>query len=208
MMYNQKYKNNLMKCACANKYYIHKKIQSSCNTKLNFCGYIDELSPGKGPITGGNIINIRGYNLNQAKSVFFNGVSINFTIIDSQNIKIIAPYRSNSSNPSVLVSFSDFVSNILYYEYIVAPTIINVIPDSGPLTGNNVITITGNNFEYIRSVNFGATSTTNFQVVNSNIINVVVPTTLTMGNTINITLINDASISNSIIYTLIPKPVI
>ncbi|WP_326597075.1 beta strand repeat-containing protein [Streptomyces sp. NBC_01803] len=56
-----------------------------------------------------------------------------------------------------------------------APTVTSVVPNSGPASGGNTVTLTGTNFLGATAVRFGATPALSFTVVSSTQITAVVP---------------------------------
>jgi hypothetical protein len=147
---------------------------SSAPIMINF--YILSLDSFLGPTAGGNIVVISGNGLSFTQKINFGSVTItSFTIINDNKLSFIVPAMTTSSNVKISVSSSNFTSNQLCYYYVPQPSITQLIPNSGPLSGGNQLTLLGTNLSFTQSINFGSTSVTNFQVINDGVISFFAP---------------------------------
>ncbi len=166
---------------------------------------ITSLTPSQGPSSGGNIIIINGYNLIFTKTVIMGGNSIPFVLLSNTQLQIIAP--SGTSSTDITVQFRNGSFGTLQYTYFDNVNITSLNPNSGPITGGNIITITGSNLSGTYSVYFNNIVTYNFVVISDSIINVAVPN-LSNESNVQISVRTCNSSSNTLPYTLIPKPMI
>ncbi|HHF7376097.1 TPA: IPT/TIG domain-containing protein [Legionella bozemanae] len=82
---------------------------------------------------------------------------------------------------------------------LLAPSIIGITPNSGPLAGGNTVTIMGSNFVQGLLVFFGGQPATNIQVLSSNSIHVTVPTAV-------ILLRARATVSDKVVDVVVQNP--
>lgn len=135
---------------------------------------VTNLSSTAGPVSGGNTIEIHGYNLYTATNVNFGSNTAVPTIISNAIISAIVPAGSSVGTVYVSVETAGGVTSSVNYTYIDLPTITNVTPTSGPTTGGTSVTITGTNFSAVTGVSVGG-NPASFAAINSNTIAIVTP---------------------------------
>ncbi|GAA1238964.1 IPT/TIG domain-containing protein [Pseudonocardia alaniniphila] len=113
------------------------------------------LSPTSGVEAGGNSVTITGSNLNGATSVTFGANAGTITANNSGSIVVTVPAGTGSVPVTVVTPGGS--TNGLSYEYVVAPTVATIDPDSGPTAGGTGVTITGTGLTTTSSVTFGGT---------------------------------------------------
>ncbi|NDH07976.1 hypothetical protein EBX93_19025, partial [bacterium] len=105
-------------------------------------------------------------------------------------------YTRSATNPSIGA-----------FEYISAPTVISVLPASGPTAGGTMITITGAGFTNPASVTIGGTAATSVIVVNSNTITATTPASIAGAASVLVTTPVGTNAANSLFtYTAAPTP--
>lgn len=134
---------------------------------------ITSLSEVSGPTAGGNTIVINGYNLSTAFNVDFGGNSVTPTIISDSILSVVVP-AGNNGTVFVIVSTISGTTAALNYSYIETPTIDNVTPNSGSVSGGSAVTISGTNFATLTDVSVGGVSAA-FGVINSNTVSIITP---------------------------------
>ncbi|MFR9752943.1 IPT/TIG domain-containing protein, partial [Nocardia sp. 004] len=107
------------------------------------------LSPASGPESGFNSVVITGSGFSGVGplTVRFGTTATTFTIDSDTQITAIVPPGTGIVPVTVAASL-DGTSNALPYTYgpVTAPTLTSVVPDSGPATGGNTVTLTGTGF--------------------------------------------------------------
>jgi len=131
------------------------------------------LNPTSGSATGGNTVEITGYNLSTASNVNFGANSATPTILNDGLISVVAP-EGTIGSVHVNVTTAGGTSSSLYYSYVDAPTVNALTPTSGSSTGGTVVTITGTGLQTTTNVIFGGVSAS-FGVINSTTISAVTP---------------------------------
>jgi hypothetical protein len=183
---------------------------------------ITSLEPNNGPANKYKCITIHGDNLWDVTRVYFgNRYTCDFDIVDSKTISVQIPKKRNSKNLCIFVKTCSY-SNGLVYTYTKnnqtgppiiggdtgskVPTITNIVPNSGPINGNNVVTIFGTNLAYITEVLFDNNKAVSINYINEWLISVIAPPSLTAG-TVAVTVKSQYGTSNAMAYTyeLIPS---
>lgn len=140
------------------------------------------VTPNVGPVDGGTSVTLTGTGFLSATQVRFGPTTApSFLVLSNTSIIVTTPPR-----PVGLVNVS--VTNPIgtngnqpssWYSYRVltgpAPTVTNVTPRQGPLTGGTNVTITGTDLADVQQVRFGAIPATSFTVVNDTTISAVSP---------------------------------
>lgn len=168
---------------------------------------IISLSPSQGSTAGGNPIIINGFNLIFTTSVNIGGINIPFTLLSNNQLQVIAVPRSANQTVQITVQFQNGTSESLPYTYVNTSNITSLNPLSGPITGNNIITITGIGLASTTSVYFNNIATFSFVVLSDTTLNVAVPN-LTGQSNVLVHVVTLSGPSNNLPYTLIPPPII
>ncbi|MBA3721428.1 MAG: IPT/TIG domain-containing protein [Parachlamydiaceae bacterium] len=141
---------------------------------------VTNVNPNFGFITGGNTVNITGTNFINVTSVNFGLKSALFTVNSATSITAIAPPGSVGT-VDVRVTTLTGISQINVNDQYVyktpppfPPTVTNLNPNFGFITGGNTVNITGTNFINVTSVNFGLKSAL-FTVNSSTSITAIAP---------------------------------
>lgn len=135
---------------------------------------VTNLSLTAGPVSGGNTIEIHGYNLFTATNVNFGSNSAVPKIVSNAIITAVIPAGSSVGTVYVSVETAGGVTSSVNYTYIDSPTINNVTPTSGPTTGGTCVTIAGTNFSSVTSVTIGG-NPASFAAINSNTVAIITP---------------------------------
>ncbi|WP_432251814.1 IPT/TIG domain-containing protein [Streptomyces sp. HNM1019] len=132
------------------------------------------LNPTTGPTTGGNTVTITGTNLTNATQVLFGTTPATILTNTPTQITTTAP-AGPPSVVNVTVTTPGGISNPLSYIYVAAPAVTNVIPQFGPDTGGNTVTITGSGLALATGVDFGPNPATGFTVISDNQLTATAP---------------------------------
>jgi alpha-tubulin suppressor-like RCC1 family protein len=127
---------------------------------------VTSISPTVGPSTGGATVEINGTDLADATGVKFGSTSATgFTVNSDSSITATAPPGSGTVHVTVETpSGSSPPGTADRYTYQAAPTVLKVVPKSGPVAGGTTVTITGTDLTGASNVSFGETSATQFTV--------------------------------------------
>ena len=139
---------------------------------------ISGISPSQGPVSGGNSVTITGSNFSDIVDVQFGGNSAtSFIVVDTSTITaIVQDSEGITGLVNVDVIDTNFNTYTLQNAYtFLSPSIINVLPNQGPVSGGNTVTIQGSNFSGITDIQFNWQSATSFSVVDTNTITATVP---------------------------------
>ena len=116
------------------------------------------ISATEGPAAGGTSLTITGTGFTGATAVNFGGTPFTgVTVPGDTSITLTTPL-SPAGTVYVTVSGpggTSAQSASFEFTFVAAPTLSNLTPNFGPVSGGNQITITGTNFTYASAVNFG-----------------------------------------------------
>ncbi|MFF7231604.1 IPT/TIG domain-containing protein [Streptomyces sioyaensis] len=135
---------------------------------------ISGLSPGSGPVSGGNLVTVSGSNLSGAISVKFGNNPATVLSNTATQIVVSAPAGPPSAT-TVTVSTAGGTSNPLPYVYVAAPTINELSAHLGPDTGGNTVAVFGSNLTLAGAVSFGGNPATVLHVVSDSQLTVTAP---------------------------------
>ena len=125
--------------------------------------FISGLGPASGPMIGGQVVEIQGGHFLVSDTVRWGGQTrIPLAGSTGSVLRVIAPPSGSADAVDVLVQHGSSSSNTVRYTYLVAqstPVITSVTPASGPVTGQQSVTIQGTGFD-AASVRFGAFAAT------------------------------------------------
>ncbi|WP_228834827.1 beta strand repeat-containing protein [Nocardia abscessus] len=160
--------------------------------------------PGSGPETGGDTVSLTGTGFATATAVNFGATpSISFTVVSDTEISAAVP--AGTGPVGVTVASPGGTSNPVTYSYVPAPALASMVPDSGPETGGNTVTLTGTGFATATAVNFGAAPAISFTVVSDTEITAAAPAGT---GTAAVTVTTIGGDSNDVLYPYTPAPVL
>uniref|UniRef100_UPI0024581CEC beta strand repeat-containing protein n=1 Tax=Nocardia abscessus TaxID=120957 RepID=UPI0024581CEC len=158
--------------------------------------------PGAGPETGGNTVVLTGIDLTGATAVRFGAnAAVAFTVVSATEIRAVAPAGTGSA--AVTVTTPGGISNGVSYSYAPVPSLTAVVPNTGPETGGNTVTLTGTGFATATAVNFGLAPAISFTVVSDTAVTAIAPAGT---GTSAVTVTTAGGVSNDSVYTYVPAP--
>ncbi|WP_280307711.1 IPT/TIG domain-containing protein [Nocardia abscessus] len=158
--------------------------------------------PGAGPETGGNTVVLTGIDLTGATAVRFGAnAAVAFTVVSATEIRAVAPAGTGSA--AVTVTTPGGISNGVSYSYAPVPSLTAVVPNTGPETGGNTVTLTGTVFATATAVNFGLAPAISFTVVSDTAVTAIAPAGT---GTSAVTVTTAGGVSNDSVYTYVPAP--
>jgi hypothetical protein len=148
---------------------------------------IDEVDPGEGPEAGGNTVTITGSCFTGATAVLFGDVpATDVTVVSDTEITAVAPAGTPGLVDVTVVGAGECAEGGEDgpgtvpggYEYLAAPTVSALDPDSGPVTGGTEVTITGKDLLGVTGADgviFDGQPAASYTVVNDTTIVAVTP---------------------------------
>ncbi|MFA4825482.1 MAG: IPT/TIG domain-containing protein [Methanoregula sp.] len=135
---------------------------------------ITSISPVSGPDIGGTVVTITGTSLNGATAVTFDGTPAStFSVINETSISATSPaHAAGAVNVNVTTPNGAATGT---YTYITLPTVTDISPASGPVSGGTVVTITGTNLIGTNAVTFDGTPATASSAINETSISATSP---------------------------------
>ncbi|MFF1907527.1 IPT/TIG domain-containing protein, partial [Kitasatospora sp. NPDC058218] len=160
--------------------------------------------PNQGPLSGGNTVTLTGTNLTTTTAVKFGASAApSFTIASDSVITATAPpSTAGPVNITVTTPGGTSTPNVFYY-YVNIPTLTSTVPNQGPLSGGNTVTLTGTNLTTTTAVKFGASAATSFTIASDSVITAVSPSG---SGTVQVTATTPGGTSNGLTYTYLPTP--
>jgi hypothetical protein len=124
---------------------------------------ITSISPAAGPIVGGTPVTIFGANFVGTPSVTFGGLACtSVVVVSSTQITCVTPAHPGGTVEVIVTTVNGSNTTIGTqndYFYTGGPTVTFVSPNTGPATGNTIVTITGTGFTSSgMTVKFGTVS--------------------------------------------------
>ncbi|MGW2704675.1 IPT/TIG domain-containing protein [Streptomyces sp. NPDC001340] len=169
---------------------------------------LTSLTPNQGPTAGGNTVTLTGTSLSSATAVRFDTRPAVITGNTSTQVTVVAP-AAPPAPADVTVTTAGGVSNPQTYFYIPAPTISQLDPQRGPLSGGNTVTITGTNLALTSAVRFGTSPATGIVVDSDSVITANAPSG---SGTVTVTATTPGGTSapgpGTAYYTYLPAPVV
>jgi hypothetical protein len=140
---------------------------------------IQNVMPHSGSTLGGNRVTIVGSDFTGATAVSFGpDAATSYTVESDQEIVAITPAEP-AGQVDVSVTGPDGMTPVdpadAYTFALKVPVVTSVVPDVGPPSGGNTVTITGKEFKYVSAVDFGSTPATSYTVSKGKTITAVAP---------------------------------
>ena len=135
---------------------------------------IHSIEPNQGPRAGGNLVTIKGDNLEGVEIVRLGARAESYRVVDDETIEFTAPPGAGT----VVLSIAGPHGNAqrpAAYRFLPAPVIASVSPDSGTVDGGTQVTIKGQNFTGTVTVTIGGSPASSVTVVDSETIVATVP---------------------------------
>ncbi|MFN0095547.1 MAG: IPT/TIG domain-containing protein [Dehalococcoidia bacterium] len=131
---------------------------------------ISSLSPTSGPEAGGTEVTINGAGFTGASLVYFGGNSVAPTSVTPTRVKAIAPPGSGTVNVRVKAALGTSTnSSAFQFSYVGAPKVTDIVPDSGPTQGGNVVVIYGQHLQNATAVSFGGDVVSPYDVTSTSL---------------------------------------
>lgn len=154
------------------------------------------ISPDNGVVTGGNTIYVNGKNFKSGMKVVIGSKDASTSYVSATQLRVTVPAGDAAGTVDVSVRTAEgavytksqsYTYNAIVYP---TPTITSVTPNTGLITGGNMVYVNGTNFvNGVTKVTFG-TNDVNATYVNSTTLRLTVPAIATAGKV-------DVTVSNN-----------
>ena len=174
---------------------------------------LSAISPASGSPAGGQTVTLTGTNFASGDTVKFGTTAAtNVVVASSTSMTAVTPAHAAGKVDVVVTTGDGSTSATLpqAYEFgLFPPTLTSVNPQTGPNSGNTLVTLTGTNFQPGAVVTFGSVPATSVTVVNSTTITVrtpVGPDSEQVGQSVSVQVTNpdSGSVSASLFFYSVP----
>jgi plexin A len=111
---------------------------------------LSEVTPLRGPVTGGTDVQIYGTKFNHARDpvCIFGGITVTAKFMGPTHLSCIAPpfYKAGETTLTIKYRKDRFHAGIKIFTYYEVPTVDSIDPICGPMRGYTQIYVTGTNF--------------------------------------------------------------
>lgn len=140
---------------------------------------VTAVSPNTCTTAGGTTITISGTNLTGATAVNFGAATATPTNVTATSLQAVCPAVATAGTVSVRVTTpggtsADTAQDDFTYT-VGVPTVTDLDPAGGPVSGGTTVTVTGTGFVNVTAVTFGGVPGTAINVTNSTTLTVVSP---------------------------------
>lgn len=165
---------------------------------------ITSFVPDNGPLAGGTSVVITGTNFTGATVVDFGATpAASFTVDSDTQITATSPAHAAGSVAISVTAPGGVGTSTTTFTYLTAPALTTLVPNNGPETGGNTVTLTGTDLTGTTEVAFGATPAVSFTVDSDTQITAVAPAGT---GTVSVTVTTPGGTSNGVSYTFVPAP--
>ncbi|MEV7683930.1 IPT/TIG domain-containing protein [Streptomyces sp. NPDC088341] len=167
---------------------------------------VSAVSPGQGPVSGGNTVTLTGVNLAGATAVTFGAAAaISFTVLSPTQITaVVPPGVAGLVDVTVTTAGGTSAPGTVYF-YVTTPALTGADPGSGPVQGGNSVTLTGSGLAGTTAVTFGAAPAA-FTVISDTQLAAVAPASAP--GSVQITVTTVGGTSNGVFYLYLTAPVL
>ncbi|WP_327369634.1 IPT/TIG domain-containing protein [Streptomyces sp. NBC_01217] len=168
---------------------------------------LGSVTPAQGPVAGGNSVTLSGTGFTGTTSVRF-GVNeaTSFTFVSATQLTADVPTAGPGPVAVTVTAPGGTSGQAVPYYYIGAPLLTGVVAGSGPVGGNNAVTLTGVNLLQVTAVRFGVTAASTYNILSATEIRVVVPAGV--AGTVPVTVITPGGTSTSVAYLYLGAPTV
>ncbi|MFH8472945.1 IPT/TIG domain-containing protein [Streptomyces sp. NPDC018000] len=168
---------------------------------------LGSVAPAQGPLAGGNSITLSGTDFTGTTAVRFGANAASaFTFVSPNQLTAVVPTGIPGPVAVTVTTPGGTSSQAVFYYYLAAPTLSNVVAGSGQVGGGNSVTLTGANLLQATAVRFGATAATNYTIVSATEIRATAPPGA--AGTVPVTVTTPGGTSNGVTYAYLSAPVV
>ena len=136
---------------------------------------ISSVTPTVGPVAGGTTVVITGTDFAHVLSVTFGGAPTTYTVDSNTQITATTPEGIAGAAYVSVTTAAGTATSMGAYTYASVPTIYSVSPNSGSVSGGDIVSIDGMGFTNATSVKFGGVEAIALTVVSDYQISATVP---------------------------------
>ncbi len=138
---------------------------------------VSGVEPRIGPKAGGNTVTVTGADLGEASAVKFGTAeATSLTVNSPTSLTVTAPAGTGTVDVTVITpSGTSPAIAADRYTYQGPPTVVKLLPKSGPTAGGTIVTITGTEFTAATQVAFAGTAAAQFTVNSATSITATAP---------------------------------
>lgn len=164
---------------------------------------LTDVSPPQGPTAGGNNVTLAGSGFTGTTSVHFGASAApSFTVVSDNQLSVHSPVGTGTV-PVTVTTAGGTSSGTVSYTYLPAPVLTSLIPNQGPATGGNPVTLTGTSLTFASTVSFGGTLAP-FTVLSDTQVVALAPAG--PAGPVTVTITTSGGTSNGLTYTRLAAP--
>ena len=172
---------------------------------------VTELTPARGPTSGGNDVVLSGSQLEQTTNVTFGGRQATIKVKTATSVVVTAPAGIEGSVDVVAVDATG-VSRAVSYTYEGPPphaSVSAIAPDHGAVAGGDAVRITGTNLTMATKVTFGGREAT-ITAKTATTLDVVTPPGVAAGAQVDVVVTTENNLTAAVKFTYdaLPQPVL
>lgn len=174
------------------------------------------IDPATGPQIGGTVVTLTGSHLLEATDVSFGSVAaLAFVVNSDYEIEAVAPPGAVGTVTVSVTTLSgtSSVASCNAYTYTTFPPLppqICINPNTGPVTGGNLVTLTGTGLSGTNAVFFGTQPAAEFTILSDSQVEAIAPAGAVGTVTVTVTTPDGASLAepcNAYTYTAVPPQI-
>ncbi len=172
---------------------------------------VTAINPNSGTIQGGVAVTITGTNLTNASEVEFGSTPATILSDTATQIVVDSPAVNGIGSLDVTVTTlggTSVTSNADLFNYLTVPTVTGISPNSGPLYGDELVTITGTSLINATAVDFGSRAASIVSNTNNQIVAICPGGVAGIADVTVTTSYGTSAISSADQFTYIPVPTI
>ncbi len=167
------------------------------------------LTPAQGPLSGANTITISGSHFTATTTVMFGAnPAPTVTVNSSTTLIVVVPEATTPGTTPVTVTTPGGTTTPVNYIYRPVPVVTSVSPDTGPVAGDNYVTVLGSGFTTTTTVTFNGTAALSVGYYGPTDLSVQVPPGSVAGTVVTVTVTTPGGTSIPVTYAYNPAPTI
>jgi IPT/TIG domain-containing protein len=136
---------------------------------------LTSVAPAEGPASGGTSATLVGTNFQTGMQVRFGGVLATLDTVSATQATVTTPAHGAGPVDVSVTTPGGTATRSGSFTYVSVPTLTGVVPNEGPTTGGQTVTLTGSGFRTGMLVTFGGSAGTALSIVSPTEATVVAP---------------------------------
>ncbi|MGV9993742.1 IPT/TIG domain-containing protein [Streptomyces sp. NPDC003374] len=169
---------------------------------------VSSVSPSQGPASGGTTVTVTGTGFTGATTVRFGTrTATSFTVDSSTRITAVAPSGTGTVTVTVTTGQGTSSQTVTYtYTTAAVPTLTDLTPSQGPVSGGTAVTLTGTGLTGATAVRFDTVPAVSFTVDSATRITAVTPAHAAGAAAVTVT--TPGGTSNPLTFTYAATPAV